>query len=65
MTDREVLELLNMFTTATQVAKSRNKVECNFEMDEVALAALLKKAFPSLENKANVNKIAKDILAIQ
>lgn len=65
MTDREVLELLNMFTTATQVAKSRNKVECSFEMDEVALAALLKKAFPSLENKANVNKIAKDILAIQ
>ena len=27
MTDKDALELLNMFTTAAQIAKSRNKFE--------------------------------------
>lgn len=62
MTDRDALELLNMFTTATQIAKSKNKVEYNLKMDEIQMAELLKKAFPAMKNNANIIKIAKNIL---
>ncbi len=62
MTDRDALELLNMFTTAAQIAKSKNKVEYNLKMDEVLMAELLKKAFPAMKNNANIIKIAKNIL---
>lgn len=62
MTDKDVLELLNMFTTAAQIAKSRNKYEYNLKMDEVMLAELLKKAFPALSGNINLKNIAKNIL---
>lgn len=62
MTDRDALELLNMFTTAAQIAKSKNKVEYNLKMDEFLLAELLKKAFPAMRNNANLINIAKNIL---
>lgn len=62
MTDKDALELLNMFTTAAQLAKSRNKYEYNLKMNETELIELLKKAFPSLKNNANIKNIAKNIL---
>lgn len=62
MTDKDALELLNMFTTAAQIAKTRNKYEYHLKMDEAALIELLKKAFPSLRNNTNIASIAKNIL---
>ncbi len=62
MTDKDALELLNMFTTAAQIAKSRNKVEYNLKMNEAMLTELLKKAFPSLADNINTLNIAKKIL---
>lgn len=62
MTDRDALELLNMFTTAAQIAKSRNRYEYHLKMDESTLIELLKKAFPSLKNNVNIANIAKSIL---
>lgn len=60
MTSKDALELLNMFTVATQIAKSKNKVECKFEITETALSNLLKEAFPKLKN---ANQLAKSILS--
>lgn len=65
MTDRDVLELLSMFTTAAQIAKSRNKVDYKLKIDEATLVQLFKKAFPSLKNEVTVAKIVKDIMANQ
>lgn len=62
MTDKDALELLNMFTTAAQIAKSRNTQEFHLKMDEAALVELLKKAFPALQNNTNIVNIAKNIL---
>lgn len=62
MTDKDALELLNMFTTAAQIAKSRNKQEFRLKMSEATLVELLKKAFPSLKNNINTINIAKNIL---
>lgn len=62
MTDKDALELLNMYTTAAQIAKSRNKIEYNLQMNEVMLTELLKKAFPSMRNNINLKNIAKNIL---
>ncbi len=62
MTDKDALELLNMFTTAAQIAKSRNKYEYHLKMEEAVLIELLKKAFPSLRNNANITSIARNIL---
>ncbi|DAA98212.1 TPA: hypothetical protein CPT80_00715 [Candidatus Gastranaerophilales bacterium HUM_9] len=62
MTDKDALELLNMFTTAAQIAKSRNKHEFHLKMSETTLVELLKKAFPSLRNNINTVNIAKNIL---
>lgn len=62
MTDKDALELLNMFITAAQIAKAQNKVEYNLKMNEVNLTELLKKAFPSLRNDINVANIVKNIL---
>lgn len=62
MTDKEALELLNMFTTAAQIAKSKNKQEFHLKMNEAVLVELLKKAFPSLKNNINTVSIAKKIL---
>ncbi len=62
MTDREALELLNMFTMAAQIAKSKNQHEFHLKMNEAALIELLKKAFPSLQKNVNISNIAKNIL---
>lgn len=62
MTDKDALELLNMFTTAAQIAKSRNTQEFRLEMSETVLIELLKKAFPTSINEVNVANIAKTIL---
>lgn len=62
MTDKDALELLNMFTTAAQIAKSKNKQEFHLKMNEAVLVELLKKAFPSLKNNINTVSIAKKIL---
>lgn len=62
MTDKDALELLNMFTTAAQLAKSRNKQEFSLEMNEAILIELLKKAFPAVKNDITLINIAKNIL---
>ena len=62
MIDKDVLELLNMYTAAAQLAKSRNKYEYHEKMNEVVLTELLKKAFPALRNDINVMILAKSIL---
>ena len=54
MTDKDALELLNMFTTAAQIAKSRNKFEYTLNLNENDLNELFKKAFPFM--KDNVSK---------
>ncbi len=63
MTDKDVLELLNMFTTAVQIAKSRNKHEYNINLNEAMLNELFKKAFPSMQNDINRQSIIKKILS--
>lgn len=62
MTDKDALELLNMFTTAAQIAKSRNTHEFLLKMDEATLIELLKKAFPAMKNDINIVNVAKSIL---
>ena len=62
MTDKEALELLNMFTTAAQIAKSRNTNEFHLKINEDVLVELLKKAFPAMKNDVNIVNIAKKIL---
>lgn len=62
MTDKDALELLNMFTTAAQLAKSRNTHEFHLKMNETVLVELLKKAFPAMKNDVNIVNIAKNIL---
>ncbi len=62
MTDKDALELLNMFTTAAQPAKSKNTHEFCLEMNETVLVELLKKAFPAMKNDVNIVNIAKNIL---
>ena len=62
MTDRDVLELLNIFTTAAQIAKTRNKHEYHLKITETAMIELLKKAFPSIKNEIKIANIAKNII---
>ena len=62
MTDKDALELLNMYTTAAQLAKSRNIHEFRLKMDETVLVELLKKAFPAMKDDVNIVNIAKNIL---
>lgn len=62
MTYKDALELLNMYTTAAQLAKSRNTHEFRLKMDETVLVELLKKAFPAMKNNVNIVNIAKNIL---
>lgn len=62
MTDKEALELLNMFTTAAQIAKSKNKQEFHLNVNESILVEWLKKAYPTLNDDINVMNIAKKIL---
>ncbi len=62
MNYKDTLELLNMFTTAAQIAKSQNKYEYHLKMDEATLVELLKKAFPKMKDNTNILSLAKQIL---
>lgn len=62
MTDRDTLELLNMFTTAAQIAKAKNKHEVHLKFTETAMIELLKKAFPTMKDNINLANIAKNII---
>jgi len=62
MNDKDALELLNMYTTATQIAKSKNQYEYHLKIDESLLVDYLKLAFPNLRKRMNVSLIAKTIL---
>ena len=62
MTDKDALELLNMFTAAYKIAKSRNKFEFKLNMQEATLSELLKQAFPYLKDEINRRNIAGSIL---
>ena len=62
MTDKDALELLNMFTTATQIAKTKNKYEFQLKMNEAVLTEIIKKAFPALKNDIAVSTLARNIL---
>ncbi len=63
MTDKDALELLNMFTTAAQIAKSRNKFEYTLNLNENDLNELFKKAFPFMKDNVNKQSIIKNLLA--
>ena len=62
MTDKDALELLNMFTTATQIAKTKNKYEFQLKKNEADLTELLKKSFPALKYDIAVSTLARNIL---
>ena len=55
--DKEALQMLNMFMTATQMAKSRNVVEIRYHVQRATLLELFKKAFPFIKNEANLLNI--------
>ncbi len=63
MNDKDALELLNMFTTAAQIAKSRNKFEYTLNLNENDLNELFKKAFPFMEDNVRKQCIIKNLLA--
>ena len=63
MTDKDALELLNMFTTAAQIAKSRNKFEYTLNLNENDLNELFQKAFPFMKDNVNKQYIIKNLLA--
>ena len=52
--DKDALQILNMFMTATQMAKSRNVIEFRYHVQRAALLELFKKAFPFIQNEANL-----------
>lgn len=55
--DKEALQMLNMFMTATQMAKSRNAIEFHYHVQRAALLELFKKAFPYIQNETNLLNI--------
>lgn len=55
--DKEALQILNMFMTATQIAKSRNAFEFHYNVKRAALIELFKKAFPYIQNESNLLNI--------
>ena len=62
MSAEDALELLNMFTTAAQMAKLKNKKEIHLEVDESYLISLLKKAYPKINDNNKLAQLAKNIL---
>ena len=62
MNDKNALDLLNMYITAAQIAKSKNKYEYHLNMQEAVFIELLKKAFPNMKDNINTANIAKNIL---
>ena len=62
MTEKDILELQNIYTTAAQRAKLNNKYEYKLEMQENTFIELFKKAFPNMKDNINTVNIAKSIL---
>lgn len=62
MSYKDALELLNMFILATQNAKSKNKVDLDYKIDESMLVEFLKKAYPNQKDSSEILKLAKSIL---
>ena len=62
MNDKNALDLLNMYITATQLAKSKNQYEYSLKMNEAVFIELFKKAFPNMKDNINTVNIAKSIL---
>ena len=73
MNDKNALDLLNMYITAAQIAKSKNKYEYHLNMQEAVFIdhlnmqeavfiELFKKAFPNMKDNINTANIAKSIL---
>ena len=55
--DKEALQILNMFLTATQIAKSKNVHEFKYHIQRTALLELFKKAFPFVKDETNLLNI--------
>ena len=64
MNYKEALELQNMFTTAAQIAKSKNQYESNYKIQDAIFVELFKKAFPALRNNINLANIIKNNMYI-
>ena len=62
MNDKNALDLLNMYITAAQIAKSKNKYEYHLNMQEAVFIELFKKGFPNMKDNINTANIAKSIL---
>jgi len=60
--DKEALQILNMFMTATQVAKSQDNVKSEYNVQRTTLIELFKKAFPYLKNNKNLLNFVDDAL---
>ena len=60
MNYKEVLEIQNMFTTAAQIAKSKNQYESNYKIEEDVFMEFFKKAFPSVQNNISMMNIIKN-----
>ncbi len=63
MTDKDALELLNMFATAVQIAKSRNKFEYQMNLNEAILDEMFKKAFPFMRDDLNRQSLIKKLMS--
>ena len=61
MNYEEALELQNMFTTAAQIAKSKNQYEYQYKIQEAIFVELFKKAFPALRNDINLANLMRGI----
>ena len=62
MTEKDILELQNIYTIAAQTAKKNNKFEYKLKMQENKFIELFKKAFPNMKDNINTADIAKSIL---
>lgn len=52
--DKEALQMLNMFMTATQIAKTKNVYELSYNIERKTLIELFKKAFPFIKNETSL-----------
>lgn len=63
MTDKDILELQNMFTIAAQIAKSKDRLNYVLNLDESTFIEYLKQAFPYIKEEKKLIKLAKTILS--
>ena len=60
MNYKDALELQSMYTTAAQIAKSANRYEFNYQIQEALFMEFFKKAFPSYRDYINMHIIMKN-----